>query len=231
MLTDEDLSALDGAEMPDDGDVEADVPPLPRGQGGGEGGAKGKGGAAPSKKKTAAQKKEAAQKAREQGSGKASSGKRKKPADSSDEALSGEDSSGEDSSGEDSSDEEAANKPAKKRAGVVKPPAKKNEPAPTLKQTTLTPKLKLAELALGPSEVTAAAVDPPLSLENAVGRFVFVPGDQFGSQGISGWVGKIRKCLKDRNQTTTINFKGSDGRSSKEHFKFEHVKASFKPLS
>lgn len=230
VVTDADLNALDGAEMPGDGG--ADVPPLPRGQGevkGTRGAAASKKGGAASKKGGAAASKAARRKTTKAPAGaQALSGKRKKHVDSSDEDSSDEDSSGEDSSGEDSNEEAA---PTKKRAGVVEPPAKKNNLTPTLKQTTLQPKLRLAELALGASEVTAAAVDPPLRLENAVGRFVFVPANQFGVQDISGWVGRIMKCVNDKNQTTTINFKDKDGRSSTEHFKFEHVQASFKPLS
>ena len=111
------------------------------------------------------------------------------------------------------------------------PPPPPRPPPKPLRQTTLQPKLKLCELKLDAPEVKAEAVAPPLTLENAVQRFIFVPAEQFEATGIGGWVARIQKVTKNRYQTTEIMFKDADGKQSKQYFKLEHLIANFKPLS
>ena len=79
--------------------------------------------------------------------------------------------------------------------------------------------------------VTAVAVEPPLSADNAAGRFVFVPAAQFASEGIGGWIAKISKVGKTKDQVTDIQIKDADDRQSKKYFKFTQFAATFKPLS
>ena len=63
------------------------------------------------------------------------------------------------------------------------------------KQTTLKPKLSLNEIPTDHWTVTAAPVEPALTVENAGSRFVFVPASHFSSDGIGGW---IAKCASSR---------------------------------
>ena len=125
----------------------------------------------------------------------------------------------------DSSDDEAAH-----AAPPPKPPKPPAPPKPP-KQTTLTPKLALSEIPVDHPAVNQPAVEPPLSPVNAATRFVFVPAEQFGSEGIGGWIAKITKVGKQQDPIVDIQFKDADGKLSKQYFKFSHVKTTFKPLS
>ena len=127
-----------------------------------------------------------------------------------------------DSSDVDSSEDDAGGRvPA-----PIKPPAKK------LKQSTLPPsKIAMVEVAVDDALVTADAIEPPLTVQNAATRFVFVPAAQFDSEGIGGWVAKIISVARNKQQVTKLNFKDADGKTSAQYFKFDHVAATFRPLS
>ena len=152
--------------------------------------------------------------ARAAGGGGASGKKRAAP-DSSDEE-------------EDLSDEEeGATKGEVSRAQVKPPPqAPKKQ-----KQTKLTPKISLKELPLEHALLTANPVGEHLSVMNAGGRFVLVPASQFGSEGIGGWVAKIKSVAKTSGNPATLLFKDADGASSTHYFKFTHVLETFMPLT
>lgn len=136
-----------------------------------------------------------------------------------------------DSSDEDSS-HEAANSSDDEDAGATGPspdatglsPGKMADPTPTppppksLKQSTLHPKLRMSEIRLNDPLVTAEAVAPPRSVENAASRFVLVPASQFESEGIGGWVACIKSVARGQQQVTTLAFKDADGKSSKQYF-------------
>ena len=57
-------------------------------------------------------------------------------------------------------------------------------------QTSLTPKLAMAEVATDSPYVTAAPVLPELTADNAATRYVFVPASEFGAEGIGGYVAR-----------------------------------------
>ena len=57
-------------------------------------------------------------------------------------------------------------------------------------QTSLTPKLAMAEVATDSPYVTAAPVLPELTPDNAATRYVFVPASQFQAEGIGGYVAR-----------------------------------------
>ena len=42
---------------------------------------------------------------------------------------------------------------------------------------------------------------------------------------------RIVQVGRDKQQTTKLNFKDADGRSSSQYFEFNHVANTFKPLS
>ena len=71
---------------------------------------------------------------------------------------------------------------------VPKPP--KPPPKPRTVQSSLKPKLAMAEVATDSSYVTASPVLPELTADNAATRYVFVPAHEFGSEGIGGWVAR-----------------------------------------
>ena len=100
-----------------------------------------------------------------------------------------------------------------------------------MKQAKLPATIKLAEIEKTHGALTAPAVEPALTAANAGSRFVLVPAAQFGSVGIGGWIAQILKVARNKDQTTEIMFKDGDGRKQKQYFMFEHVAASFKPLS
>ena len=52
--------------------------------------------------------------------------------------------------------------------------------------------MAMAEVAKDHKAVDAAAVDPPLTPDNAAGRHVFVLASEFGAEGIGGWVARCR---------------------------------------
>jgi hypothetical protein len=152
----------------------------------------------------------------------------KRVADSSDEE---EEEEIVDSSDEESSDgEDGGADEGRSRAGFAKPPPLQ-KPPPPLKQSTLTPKLTLAEIDEAHAALTSPAVEPALTADTAASRFVLVPASQFDAAGIGGWIARIVKVLRNKEQTTELQFKDGDGRASKEYFKFDHVAANFKPLS
>jgi hypothetical protein len=89
----------------------------------------------------------------------------------------------------------------------------------------------LCEVPLESELLKADAVEPPLTVINAASRFVFVPATQFESEGVGGWVAKVKSVSRGRDQATQITFKDADGKISSHYFMFEHVLAAFKPLS
>ena len=89
----------------------------------------------------------------------------------------------------------------------------------------------MVEVAVDDALVTADAIEPPLTVQNAATRFVFVPAAQFDSEGIGGWVAKIISVARNKQQVTKLNFKDADGKTSAQYFKFDHVAATFRPLS
>jgi hypothetical protein len=111
------------------------------------------------------------------------------------------------------------------RAEADPPPPK---PA---RQTVLKPKFKLEEIAANHAFVTSPAAEPALTPTNATSRFVFVPASQFGAEGIGGWVARIQKVARDKQGSTTVQFKDADNKKCTKHFTFEHVASSFKPLT
>ena len=89
----------------------------------------------------------------------------------------------------------------------------------------LTPKLKTSIVPKGSEIISQEPVDPPLTEQNAGGRFVYVPPSVFPTvDGEGGWIAKIRSVNKN-NKITELQF--HDGR---QHFKFEQVVKEFKPL-
>ena len=111
-------------------------------------------------------------------------------------------------------------------------PAPKPKPPPKPKrQTVLKPKFKVEEIAVDHAAVTSPAAEPALTPANAASRFVFVPASQFGAKGIGGYVARIQKVGRDKQATTSVQFKDADGKMSTEHFTFERVASSFKPLT
>ena len=68
------------------------------------------------------------------------------------------------------------------------PPPK--PPRRVMKQATLKSKICLSEIQEDDPFITAAPVEPPLSVENAGTRFVFVPAAQFNASNIGGWIAK-----------------------------------------
>ena len=137
-----------------------------------------------------------------------------------------------DSSDDDSSDDDDAPKqpPPAKKPPAKKPPAKQ-PPAKKLVQAKYKYKLTLGELPSDDPLASAEPVEPPLTAANAATRFVFVPASEFGSEGIAGWSAKITGVSRDKKQTTNIAFMDGDGRKETQYFTFEHVLATFKPLS
>ena len=119
--------------------------------------------------------------------------------------------------------------------GLPQVPREKAKPPPPppkkQKQTKLTPKIAMSELPLEHALLTANPVGEPLNVINAATRFVLVPAAQFGSEGIGGWVAKIKSVAKTIGNVTTLQFKNADGAYSTHHFKLEHVIATFKPLT
>ena len=71
---------------------------------------------------------------------------------------------------------------------LPKPP--KPPPKPRTVQSSLTPKVALAEVAMDSPYVTTSPVLPELTPDNAASRYVFVPASQFGAEGIGGWVAR-----------------------------------------
>ena len=115
--------------------------------------------------------------------------------------------------------------------GKARDPKPRVPKPPVLKQTSLSPKLSLTELPMEHELLSAEPVGPALQADNAATRFVLVPASQFGATGIGGWVAKIKSVARNRQQATTVIFKDADGKTESHHFTFEHVAASFKPLS
>ena len=69
------------------------------------------------------------------------------------------------------------------------------------------------------------AVEPELSVSNAVDRWILVPGVEFGNTEIGGWLGQIKKIDK---RTQVVDVKMSDG---KKHWKLSYIVANFKVVS
>ena len=89
----------------------------------------------------------------------------------------------------------------------------------------LTPKLKTSILPKDSPIISQEPFDPPLTEQNAGGRFVYVPPSVFPTiDGQGGWIAKIRSVNKS-NKITELQF--HDGR---QHFKFDQVLEHFKPL-
>ena len=138
----------------------------------------------------------------------------------------------EDSSVEDSSDEDGDSSEGGGEEGGGTVPAPKPKPPPKPKrQTVLKPKFKVEEIAVDHAAVTSPAAEPALTPANAASRFVFVPASQFGAAVIGGYVARIQKVGRDKQATTSVQFKDADGKMSTEHFTFERVASSFKPLT
>ena len=90
---------------------------------------------------------------------------------------------------------------------------------------TLKSKFKTSILLKDSPIISQEPADPPLTEENAGGRFVYVPPSVFPTvEGQGGWVAKIRSVNKN-NKITELQF--HDGR---QHFKFSQVLKEFKPL-
>ena len=95
---------------------------------------------------------------------------------------------------------------------------------PVLKQSTIKFKIKPCALSKDDPLATATAVEPVLTPQNAVGRFVRLPSNQWPGYDHGGWIGKVVK-MTGKN---TITIQMHDG---KQHFDFQHALQSFSPLS
>lgn len=72
------------------------------------------------------------------------------------------------------------------------------------------------------------AVSPPLEENNAVGRLVLIPREEFPESGdpeVGGWVGKILSVHKTTKLTTVQMM------DAKKHWLFAYCQANFKTLS
>ena len=159
---------------------------------------------------------------------------KKKPAKDSEDDNSDDSSSESEFSSDDGSVlAPAAAAPVKKKPRVSTPVgsgvrAPKSKPAI---QTTLLAKVKLSEIPETAPELSAIACNPALTMKNGGTRFVLVPASQFQVKGIGGWIAKIVKITRNKDQTTELQFKDRDGKMTREYFKFSHVLAHFKPLT
>ena len=90
---------------------------------------------------------------------------------------------------------------------------------------------------IGPNDqmVSAEPVEPPLTRDNAIGRWVFVPADKFGGDPVhvGGWTGQIKSVEKRTNVGTTgIKFKPTDPKEkATQYFAFDYVFQNFKPIN
>lgn len=92
------------------------------------------------------------------------------------------------------------------------------------KQQTRAP-LKMRQVAKEDPLLRQESVGPPLTEANAVGRWVLVPGCEFGEEQVGGWTGKIVKVDRRKDKLTTIQMQ--DG---KQHWKLAYVQSKFKIL-
>ena len=100
-----------------------------------------------------------------------------------------------------------------------------------MKQSKLKPKLKVRECGVADWEVTCEPVGPPLLPENAAGRFILIPREEFaGEDDVGGWVGAIVKVDRTHQKLTKVRLNGSEG-GSVSWFPFAYVAEHFKPLS
>ena len=136
-----------------------------------------------------------------------------------------------DSSDDDESSDDGEAAVSAADAGRVPPPCKPAAPKAQKQGELPKSRLALGEVSTTAPQVDAPAVEPVLTHENAAGRFVFAAAALFQAEGIGGYVAKIRKVAKDRQGTTTVQFKDADGKITSSYFQFDFIKASFKTLS
>ena len=107
---------------------------------------------------------------------------------------------------------------------VPSPPSSPGPPKKATKHTKLKP-LKPREILNSDPLFSQAAVEPPLSKENGVGRYVLAPASQWPDLAQVDSGGFIGKMLKVINTSTQVQF--TDGKA---WFSWE-ASSQFKPLS
>lgn len=92
------------------------------------------------------------------------------------------------------------------------------------RQTTLAPKLKSRQVS-SDDKVDLTAKGPPLTVQNAVTRFVFVPASVYGvhDKSVVGYIGQIKKV--DKASRVSIKF-----HDKTDYFAFNFVRDNFTPL-
>lgn len=92
------------------------------------------------------------------------------------------------------------------------------------RQTTLAPKLKSKQVLIEDT-LDLTAKGPPLTVQNAVTRFVFVPASVYGvhDTSVKGYIGQIKKV--DKASRVSIKF-----HDKTDYFAFDYVRNTFTPL-
>lgn len=102
-----------------------------------------------------------------------------------------------------------------------------SKPAPkkTTVQTKFKFKISIKELTVDDPLVLAVPVEPQLNESNAVGRFVYIPPEEFGgSSDVGGWTAKIMALSSQK----VASLKFHDGL---QYFPLAYVCAKFKAVS
>ena len=124
-------------------------------------------------------------------------------------------------------EQQAQDRENKEGEPPVQPPVKPPVKPPGKPPAKGKPALKLTEVIRESELMLQAAVQPELTPQNGVGRFVLVPAAEFGgAENVGGWVGKIVAVDKRRPHHTKV--KMCDGNQL---WAFAYVAQQFKPLS